>query len=115
MGELRQAVERLQCRKEAAGVTDQQRAPEEAVRAVIAEFDLDLEEMLEVRRRVAESGLRASQAGFSPIEIIDATWVDGLVTGYVFEHIWEPKGRKPGVRYVLVSEPGIAVNEAKAA
>lgn len=35
--------------------------------------------------------------------------------GYEIDHVREFKGHRPGVRYVLVSEPGSAVNEAKAA
>ena len=35
--------------------------------------------------------------------------------GYEIEHRREHKGRRPGVRYVLISSPGAAVNEAKAA
>jgi hypothetical protein len=35
--------------------------------------------------------------------------------GYVIEHVREFKGHRPGVRYVLVSEPGTTATEAKAA
>ena len=80
-GELMTAVNRLEGRKQAAGVSDQQRAPEDAVRFVLAEFDLDLDELKEIRMAVAGSGIRAAASGFSLVEIVDATWVDGLITG----------------------------------
>jgi hypothetical protein len=96
-GEISTAIKRLDDRKRAAvegfgyGNND---VTEEQVRLVASGFDLDNEEMDEIRERCIAAFQVALLQGGRPLTLVGAIFLDGLMTGLLIAEAREREAAK---------------------
>lgn len=85
MGEINDAMNRYQARKQAAGNTGTETAKEDMARLVLSGTDLDLEELLSHKREMIATAEKGYKSGIPIGEIVFGMWVDGMVVGIEIE------------------------------
>lgn len=85
MGEIEDAMNRYQARKEAAGNDDTTTAGEDLARKALSGTDLDLEEILSHKHEMVTVAERGYRNGIPIGEIVFGMWIDGMVVGVEIE------------------------------
>lgn len=83
-GEISEAIDRLEARKDAGGLNMQQAGQivgEDVTRRVWSGLDINLDEVDEIKREIAVSILGGILEGNHPVTVGTGMWFDGLATG----------------------------------
>lgn len=82
-GELREAVEAYEERKQAVECPNGAAVEEDVGRLLISGLDLDYDEIFELKKMALVPALDAMLVGVNPLEVVFGMWVDGIVTGLI--------------------------------
>lgn len=75
-------------RKKAMGVEDTEQRGEADSRWLVSGYDIDYEELLGFKNKIAAGAFEASITQPLP-EVYSGMWVDGLITGIIFQELRE--------------------------
>lgn len=84
MPRLMDTIRRYDERKAAVGVENQRLVEMDPVRGLLSGFDLDVDELVDLKPFLVAAAVRASVTGIPAGEILFGQWVDGLMTGLLF-------------------------------